>query len=424
MSAGSNGKQASNKREITKPQIDMKINTFLLRIMLATCFSLVVLSAQGEPIELEKLGAIQGIAGHPLDPSTLYLITAKGLYVTTPDKRAELLSRGDDNLISFSIANDKTRTLYASGHPPIGGNLGLLRSRDYGRHWEHVSADPNGPMALEKLTVSHSDPNTVYGVYQGLRVSHDGGSTWLKVAAVPPRLLSLAVSGQDSRLLYAATRGGLFVSHDGGRSWNDPYQFRLPVTMVRTTADNMLYAFVVSKGLLRMRESDTTWQTLYNQFGSQLLVDLTLAPGKSGQLYVLNQFSRLLTSKDNGESWQRFTDDPKPLTETSRRGEKLYITHCQQCHGLLGVGENYSGESLSDPNYLMATPLDDSTHAWHHSDDDLVKTILEGLPRKSRMRAWNEILSEQNARDIVAYIKTLWGQRALDCQGPKHMQCM
>jgi hypothetical protein len=41
------------------------------------------------------------------------------------------------------------------------------------------------------------------------------------------------------------------------------------------------------------------------------------------------------------------------------------------------------------------------------------------------MAAWkNNGLSEQNAQDLVAYIKSLWTQRELDCQGPKHMQCM
>jgi mono/diheme cytochrome c family protein len=402
----------------------MKIKYSLLWIVVTACFSLTLIPARGEPIELEKLGAIQGIGVHPLDPSSLYLATNNGLYLTTQDKQAELLSRNNDNLISIAVAHDKASTLYASGHPPIGGNLGLLRSKDYGRSWEKISTDPNGPIALEKLTVSHSDPDTIYGVYQGLRVSHDGGNTWLKVAAEPPGLFGLAVSGHDSRLLYAAARDGLYVSRNGGRSWNDPYQFRLPVTMVRTTADNMLYAFIVSKGLMRTPESATAWQPLYNQFGSQLLLDMTVAPGNPARLFAVNQFGRLLASMNKGESWHRFTGDPKPVTEATRRGEKLYVTHCQECHGLQGVGENYSEESLNNRNYLMATSLDDSTHAWHHSDDDLVNTILEGSPRNDRMQAWKAILSEQNARDIVAYMKSLWGQRALDCQGPKHMQCM
>ena len=61
----------------------------------------------------------------------------------------------------------------------------------------------------------------------------------------------------------------------------------------------------------------------------------------------------------------------------------------------------------------------------HHTDDALEKTILDGSPRTQRMAAWkNEGMTKQNVRDLIAYIKSLWTQRELDCQGPKHMQCM
>jgi len=73
----------------------------------------------------------------------------------------------------------------------------------------------------------------------------------------------------------------------------------------------------------------------------------------------------------------------------------------------------------------MAPALDASAHAWHHTDEALVRTILDGSPRTQRMIAWkNKDLTEQNAQDLVAYITSLWTQRELDCQGPKHMQCM
>lgn len=73
----------------------------------------------------------------------------------------------------------------------------------------------------------------------------------------------------------------------------------------------------------------------------------------------------------------------------------------------------------------MAPALDASAHAWHHTDEALQKLILEGSARTSRMAAWkNTGLTENDAHDLVAYIKSLWTQRELDCQGPKHMQCM
>jgi len=69
--------------------------------------------------------------------------------------------------------------------------------------------------------------------------------------------------------------------------------------------------------------------------------------------------------------------------------------------------------------------MNDSEHAWHHTDEAIAKTILEGSPRSPRMIAWKKAgLDQQNAQDLIAYIKSLWTQRELDCQGPKHMKCM
>ncbi|MDH3371058.1 MAG: cytochrome c [Gammaproteobacteria bacterium] len=114
----------------------------------------------------------------------------------------------------------------------------------------------------------------------------------------------------------------------------------------------------------------------------------------------------------------------KPDPHAALRGAKLYKNFCQSCHGKRGVGETVYPWNVGKPGYFPAPALDDSQHAWHHSDEDLAKFIREGSPRTPRMPAWKKNLSEQNIRDIVAYMKSLWGNRALECQGPKHMSCM
>ncbi len=113
----------------------------------------------------------------------------------------------------------------------------------------------------------------------------------------------------------------------------------------------------------------------------------------------------------------------KPDKQAVVRGEGLYKTYCQSCHGKRGVGEPGIPNSIRQPEYFTAPPLDDSAHAWHHTDEGMVKTILGGSPRTKRMPAWKKAISEKQARDIVAYIKSLWSPRSLACQGPKHMSC-
>jgi len=112
-----------------------------------------------------------------------------------------------------------------------------------------------------------------------------------------------------------------------------------------------------------------------------------------------------------------------PDTQAAARGAKLYKQYCESCHREGGVGEPVYPWHRGKPDYFPAPALNDSQHAWHHSDEDLVKIILTGSPRTSRMAAWKNVLSENDARNLVAYIKSLWSPRALACQGPRHMSC-
>ncbi len=114
----------------------------------------------------------------------------------------------------------------------------------------------------------------------------------------------------------------------------------------------------------------------------------------------------------------------KPDRQAVMRGEKLYTTYCQSCHGKRGIGEPDIPYNLRRKDYFTAPSLNDSSHTWHHTDKDLVKTILEGSTRTKRMPAWRKTISEKQAHDIVAYMKSLWSPRSLACQGPKHMSCM
>jgi len=113
-----------------------------------------------------------------------------------------------------------------------------------------------------------------------------------------------------------------------------------------------------------------------------------------------------------------------PDPAAAKRGQALYIRYCVVCHAENGVGEPPIPWSIRRPDYYIAPALDDSQHAWHHSDEDLVNFIFSGSSRTNRMPAFQEALTEREAQDLVAYMKSLWGERALECQGPKHMACM
>ena len=112
-----------------------------------------------------------------------------------------------------------------------------------------------------------------------------------------------------------------------------------------------------------------------------------------------------------------------PNPKAVELGIILYEKHCLACHQKDGVGESRIPLGIRNPDYIPAMPLNETSHAWHHSDEQLVKTIMNGISKRN-MPAWQHTLSEKEASHIVAYIKSLWGPKILACQGPKHMSCM
>ena len=115
----------------------------------------------------------------------------------------------------------------------------------------------------------------------------------------------------------------------------------------------------------------------------------------------------------------------QPESNSVARGKRLYETHCVACHKRDGVGEPIVPWGIRRMDYIEAMPLDETSHAWHHGDEQLIAMILDGTPRsRTRMPVWRQILSDQDAADLVAYMKSLWSNRIVSCQGPKHMDCM
>ena len=78
-------------------------------------------------------------------------------------------------------------------------------------------------------------------------------------------------------------------------------------------------------------------------------------------------------------------------------GERVYAKHCAGCHGAHGTGDGYK---LLGPDPADLT----SPSIKRKSDAALLKTIHEGKPN---MPSWKVRLSEDDSRDVLAYIRTL-----------------
>jgi mono/diheme cytochrome c family protein len=95
--------------------------------------------------------------------------------------------------------------------------------------------------------------------------------------------------------------------------------------------------------------------------------------------------------------WSGVAGQPPLKSGSTARGKDLYVRHCAACHGTEGKGDGYKLLGADPANFT-------SPSIKGKSDADLLKTIHEG---KRNMPAWKVRLSDQQSRDVLAYIRTL-----------------
>ena len=391
--------------------------------LLAASF-LIGAPAGAETVPIDRIAHIHDMAVDPEHPSRLYLATHDGLFRATPDGTATRIGNSTNDLMSFAPDPQNLDRFYASGHPAGGGNLGVLTSHDRGATWERVATGVGGPVDFHAMAVSGADPNVIYGMFEGLQVSRDAGRTWRKAGPLPEKTFVLAASARESATVYAAAMGGLFVSRDGGGNWSPAFMQPRPATLVQVSAEGGIYAFVYGVGLVVGNEPGIGWDVRSADFGDRYPLKLAIDPGDPERIHVVTDTGAIVTSKDGGRSWVSYLGHDRETPELVAAARKTYETYCQACHGEKGVGERPEDMHGQDDYGFVAPPLDNSSHGWHHDDGNLAHTILNGSPRNPRMLPFKDMLSEEDARNIVAYIKSLWSFRSLACQGARHMRCI
>lgn len=111
------------------------------------------------------------------------------------------------------------------------------------------------------------------------------------------------------------------------------------------------------------------------------------------------------------------------------RGKAVYATHCAACHGAALEGQPEWRKRLPNGR-LPAPPHDESGHTWHHPDSVLVDIVKNGLvPGRtapdgyaSDMPAYASILSDNDVKAVLAYIKSRWPAENLAMQKSMTLQ--
>lgn len=294
--------------------------TYLLIAIIVVAAAVGVMTGRSESASETTVSALvknthfHGIAVDLKDSLRLYLATHHGLHLVAPNGKAARVSDTGDDFMGFTPHPADPATLFASGHPESGGNLGFIASSDRGKSWKKLADGVGGPVDFHQMDVSKADPNVIFGISGGLQVSKDSGRSWRIVGPAPKGTIDLAASARDANTIFAATQRGIVKSTDGGRSWKAAYLILRPTTMIEAAADGTIYAFQIGTGLIQKSKPTWNWQLVNNDFGDAYILHLAVDPSDGQKLYAVTFNSKtraqaILASRDGGATWTKLGGD-------------------------------------------------------------------------------------------------------------------
>jgi len=229
---------------------------------------------------------VHGVGFDPSDHSILYIATHGDFYQSINGGPPVKVDKVRTDYMAFNAPPIQGIPLYASGHPSTGGNTGLIKSSDGGVTWETVSNVIEPAVDFHSMATSKQNPEIIVGFDSGARglfKTIDAGKTW-DVLEYPEYISALAISPDNSELIYVGTDNGIFKSDNDGQTWTqlDTYQ-GMPVFALAFDDNGRLFASVKTFGIVYSDDSGESWEDMQN-------VDLTVssiaADSENSFLYV------------------------------------------------------------------------------------------------------------------------------------------
>ncbi|SEK65513.1 Cytochrome c, mono-and diheme variants [Roseovarius nanhaiticus] len=115
---------------------------------------------------------------------------------------------------------------------------------------------------------------------------------------------------------------------------------------------------------------------------------------------------------------------PPPAKFDLTEGSDLYQGYCADCHGAELEGQP-DWQSPGTDDVFPAPPHDETGHTWHHSDATLfdytkwggAETLArQGVDFASGMPGFGDDLTDDQIRNILAFIKSTWPQEKQNAQ--------
>lgn len=131
---------------------------------------------------------------------------------------------------------------------------------------------------------------------------------------------------------------------------------------------------------------------------------------------LFRTFSLAVAGLGLAGAWPWFSDRMAGDGVTIALGKALYAERCASCHGARLEGQP-NWQSPLPSGRMPAPPHDASGHTWHHPDGVFFRITKEGPAAvvgggyESDMPGLGSILSDEEIRAVLAFIKSTWPER-------------
>jgi photosystem II stability/assembly factor-like uncharacterized protein len=212
---------------------------------------------------------------------------------------------------------------WAAGHDSV-----ILQTRDGGRHWQEVYADPDDERPIFDLWFRDMNHGYAVGAYGLFLVTHNGGKDWEIVDFEPATMMvGEATNGnpwdedeadipvdfhfnqiaatESGRVFISAEAGNIYRSDDGCRTWisiPSPYEGSFYGTL--PLDQNRLLAFGLRGHLFRSENAGSEWTEVYSDTQATLNDGVRL---RDGRIVLAGLAGAVLISEDYGHSFKLYS---------------------------------------------------------------------------------------------------------------------
>jgi photosystem II stability/assembly factor-like uncharacterized protein len=269
-----------------------------------------------ESISYQFHNHIHGL-GYDSQNRRLFIATHYGIFIWNDGKLFQLGDNRDD-FMGFSLHPSNSNTIYTSGHPKNGGNMGVTKSEDGGVTFKPIFRGLSGEAVdFHSMTINVANSRILYGWFQGkLYRTKDGGKSWQSTLAngLPNQGLCfgapcLNADSKDERILYAGSPNGLLISRDFGENWTMMNSQLGAVAGIGIDPLNSkrLFAFAEKLGLASSRDEGKNWQSRNKGLElsrREFVFAFAFDREKSNHLFAATP-ENIFRTRDGGERWEK-----------------------------------------------------------------------------------------------------------------------